>query len=335
MTAITTLIPAFKPEYLGETLLGLRRQSLRDFRVVLSDDSPGAAITDMIRDRRFGAVTDGMDLTVVRGPGNGRLNHLRLLDLWAGSTPFVHLLMDDDVLFPGFYRTHLQALAGGQHALSASARWLSQDDSRPAWSLPLPAAIEQSPLRFVPLDAAQLFPTVVSPCENWIGELSNIVFTADAAARYPRPPVDRLNYYGLLDIGAVLEAAGTRGIVFVRDHLSVFRQHGAQTTHHVGRHGHRVAMLAWAAYALHAWQQQRIDAREAVQAISITVKRCLDLYGEADPVMNEFYAIVQREGVSLAGLHLAYTKFWLDLLASNPATASQQSAAKSGEPAHA
>jgi hypothetical protein len=321
MTAITTLIPAFKPDYLGETLLSLRRQSVRDFRVVLSDDSPGGAITEMIRDRRFGAATDGLDLTVVRGPGNARLNHLRLLDLWAGATPFVHLLMDDDVLFPGFYRTHLQALASGPHAISASARWLSQDDSRPAWSLALPPVVEDSPLRFVPLDAAQLFPSVVPDCRNWIGELSNMLLTADAAARYPRPPAHGLNYYGLLDIGAVLEAAGARSVVFVRDHLSVFRQHAQQTTRGVGSHGHRVAMLVWAAYALHAWHQQRVDAREAVQGISVTVKRCLETYGEADPVMNEFFAIVQREGKSLAGLHLAFSTFWLALLASHPGTA--------------
>jgi hypothetical protein len=321
MTAITTLIPAFKPDYLGEALLGLRRQSVRDFRVIVSDDSPGGAITDMIRDRRFGAVTDGLDLTVVRGPGNARLNHLQLLDLWNGATPYVHLLMDDDVVFPGFYRTHLQALASGPHALSASARWLSQDDSRPAWSLPLPRVVEDSPQRFVALDAAQLFPTIVPVCENWIGELSNIVLTADAAARYPRPPAERLNYYGLLDIGAVLEAVGAGSMVFVRDHLSVFRQHAQQTTRGIGSHGHRVAMLVWATYALHAWQQQRIDARDAVQAISITVKRCLEAYGEDDPVMNQFFEIVQREGRSLAGLHLAYSRFWLALLASHPGTA--------------
>jgi glycosyltransferase involved in cell wall biosynthesis len=321
MTAITTLIPAFKPEYLGETLLSLRRQSVRDFRVVVSDDSPGAVITDMIRDRRFGAATDGLELTVVRGPGNGRLNHLRLVDLWAGSTPFMHLLMDDDVLFPGFYRAHLQAHARAAFSVTVSARWLSQDDAAPAWSLPLPAVVEDSPLRVVPLDAAQVFPTVVPGCENWLGELSNMVWTADAAAHYPRPPVDGLNYYGLLDVGAVLEAVGRQPVGFIREHLGVFRQHGRQTTHNVGGHGHKVCMLVWAAYALHAWAQQRIDARDTVRAISTTVRRCLDLYGEGDPVMDEFYALVQRRGGSLADLHTGFRAFWHTLLAAHPGTA--------------
>ena len=317
MTAITTLIPAYKPEYLGETLLALRRQSLRDFRVILSDDSPGAVITDMIRDRRFGAATDGMDLTVVRGPGNGRLNHLKLVDLWAGSTPFMHLLMDDDVPFPAFYRTHLQAHARSAFSVTVSARWLSQDDAAPAWSLPLPAFVEESEARVVTVDAARLFASVVPPCENWLGELSNMVWTAEAGARYPRPPAEGLNYYGLLDIGAVLEAVAHAPVGFIRDHLGVFREHGRQTTQGVGNLGHKICMLVWAAYGLHAWSQERIDARDAVRAISTTVRRCLDLYGEGDPVMDEFYGLVEHRGGSLAELHAGFREFWSRLLAAH------------------
>lgn len=321
MTTITTLIPAYKPEYLGETLMSLRRQSFRDFRVIVSDDSRDGAITTMLRDGRFAAATDGLNVLAVRGPGNARLNHLSLLDRWAGSSPFVHLLMDDDVVFPGFYQQHLAAHAGGAYGVSVSARWLSQDDSRPAWSLPIPPAIAASPLRAVPLDAAQVFASVVPTCDNWLGELSNMVFTADAATRYPRPPSAGLSYYGLLDVGAVLDAVCHRPMVYLTEHLGVFRQHAQQTTHGVGQHGHRVAMLVWAATALHAWAEKRIGAQDLLTAIGTTIKRCLHLYGEEDAVMNRFYALVQDEGRSLPGLHAAFTAFWLELLASHPATA--------------
>ena len=172
MTTITTLIPAYKPEYLGETLMSLRRQSFRDFRVVVSDDSPDGKIIALLRDGAFAAATDGLNVLAVRGPGNARLNHLSLLDRWAGSSPFVHLLMDDDVVFPNFDQSHLAAHAGGAYGVSVSARWLSQDDSRPAFALPVPAAIANSPLRAVPLQGDQVFATVVPGCENWLGELS-------------------------------------------------------------------------------------------------------------------------------------------------------------------
>jgi hypothetical protein len=321
MTTLTTLIPAYKPDYLGETLLSLRRQGFRDFRVIVSDDSPDATITTMLRDGHFAAATDGLNVLVVRGPRNARLNHLALLDRWAGSTPFVHLLMDDDVVFPGFYEAHLAAHASGEFGVSVSARWLSQGDAQPAWSLPIPAALAECPQRAVPLDAGFVFSTVVPGCENWLGELSNMVWSAAGAAHYPRPPADGLSYYGLLDIGAVLESVCHLPLVFVQERLGVFRQHAQQTTHGVGQHGHRVSMLVWAATALHAWRQGRIGAPEVVRAVSTTVRRCMDLYGERDEVMNRFFDIVQAEGRSLDGLHAAFTRFWLALLAAHPATA--------------
>jgi hypothetical protein len=332
MTAITTLIPAYKPDYLGETLLGLRRQSFRDFRVVVSDDSPGAVITDMIRDRRFGAATDGLDMTVVRGPGDARRNHEQLLDLWRQATPFVHLLMDDDVPFPEFYRVHLQAHLREKFSVTASARWLSKVDATPAWSLPLPAFIEDSPQHIVSVDAAQLFASVVPTCQNWVGELSNMLWSAEAAARYPRASTEGLSYCGLLDIGAVLETVSMRPLGFIREYLGVFRQHGGQTSVSVGSQGHKRGTIVWAAYALHAWAQGRIDDRAAVRAISTTVRRCLDSYGEGDPLMDEFYDLVQRRGGRLADLHAAFTAFWLQRLAPRPAPAAPSAALSAASP---
>ena len=324
MTKITTLIPAYKPDYLGEMFLGLKRQSVKDFRVILSDDSEGGAITDMIRDGRFGPLQQELNLTVVKGPGNARRNHQHLIDLYqagADRSPFVHFMLDDDVVFPDFYKTHLEAHAGGKYAVSVSARWLSQGDSRPAWSLPLPKFVTTSPMRAVPVNAKQLFSSVVAPCDNWLGELTNMVWSASGIRHYPKPPAAGLSYYGLLDISAVLEAAKHQPLVFVRDHLSVFRQHAEQTTRGVKSHGHRVTMLVWAAAALHAWKEKRITDQEAAQAIGITVQRCLKLYGEADEVMNQFFTIVQHQGTSLARLHDAFAAWWLPLLASHHSTA--------------
>lgn len=334
---ITTLIPAYKPDFLAEALDGLRRQTVRDFQVVISDDSPGAQITHMLRDGRFGAATQGLHLTVRRGPVNARRNHQQLVEHWAASpspSPFVHILCDDDVVFPGFYEMHLKAHAAGRYAVSASARWLSQHDSRPAWELPLPEFVRSSDRRTVKVDTAQLMRSVVVPCDNWLGELSNMLWSADGLRHWPLPPAEGLSFYGMLDISAVLAAAaGSRlPVAFIHDHLSVFRQHGDQTTHTVGSHGHRVTMLVWAACALHAWECKHIGDAEAVCAISTTVQRCLKLYGEQDEVMNRFFGLVQHEGKSLAGLHRAFTRFWLALLASHPGTAPAGAPAAAPQP---
>ena len=320
MPLITTLIPAYKKDFLGEVFSGLARQSFKDFQVILSDDSPDAEITRLLRDGHFGTSVQQLQITVVRGPCNARRNHERLIELWAGQTPLVHFHLDDDLIYPEFYRHHVEAHATGRFSVSITPRWLGSTAGKPAWTLPLPDFIEASPLHRVAVDVDTLIRSTVPKGENWVGELNNLVFAADAMARYPYPPADGLSYYGLMDIGAVIEAVKLAPAVFIRDHQSLFRQHDEQSTRSVGTHSHRIAMLVWAAMALHAWQEQRLSAAEAVQGVSLAVRRCLALYGEGDPVMDTFYGLVQQHGASLPQLHQAFTQFWLGLLSSHPST---------------
>lgn len=319
MSLITTLIPAYRADYLAELFAGLRRQSFKDFRVILSDDSPGAEITTLIREGRFGTLLDGLDMVVVRGPCNARLNHQALLDLWAGRTPLVHFHLDDDLIYPEFYAAHVEAHQGRRLAASVSRRWLSPSDGRPALAVPLPGFVRQDPNHLVEFGADALFATTVADCENWLGELSNMVFSAEGARHYPQPPARDLNYYGLLDIGFALEASRHLPLALIREHLGVFRQHPQQTTHNVGTHGSRIAFLAWVTYALAAWREGRLAAEQAVHAIAVASQRCLQHLGD-DPVIADYLAVLERHSGSLDALHAAYGEFWRGLLASQGAT---------------
>jgi hypothetical protein len=331
MPAITTLIPAYKKQFLGETLLGLARQTFRDFRVVLSDDSPGEEITQLLQAGHFGDITKHLDLTVVRGPKHARLNHQQLMDLWAGSTPFVHLMLDDDVVFPEFYRSHMVAHHGGRYSASVSRRWITHGDTRPVMPINQPAFVANSPLMHVPVDEQQLFSSMVPTCNNWIGEFSNIVMSAEGARCYPRPPASELSYYGWLDVGFLLTAVQKAPLVILRDHLGIFRQHPDQTTHHLRSHGGRVSSLAWVTSALQAWREGRIAPADVVTALSWNVRQCLERFGEDDPVINESFQLVAAHGASLPDLYAAWKPFWLRLLASHPVTAPATVAAQ--EPA--
>ena len=334
MATITTLIPAYKKEFLGEVFLGLRRQSFKDFRVVLSDDSPGDEISSLIRDGHYGHLLDGLNLEVQSGPKNARLNHRALLDHWAGSSPLVHIHLDDDVIYPEFYRQHAEAHATGRFAASVSRRWITQVDTRPVQAIELPKFVADSPLRIVPVNAKALFQSTVPTCNNWLGEFSNMVLSAPGLAHWPQASTSDLNYFGWLDIGYLLQAGQHLPVAVLREHLGLYRQHPAQTTHNMHAHGGLVSSMAWASYALQAWRDGRIDAKQAVHAISYTVLQCLKRYGEDSSVINEFLALVQTEGVSLERLYAAYTPFWLALLAKHPATrpAARAAAAPSALP---
>jgi hypothetical protein len=321
MPTITTLIPAYKKEFLGETLLGLARQTFRDFRVILSDDSPDDEITHLIAAGHYGDLSKSLDLQVVRGPKNARLNHQSLIDRWAGSSPFVHLQLDDDVVFPEFYRSHMAAHQAGRFSASISRRWVTHGDTRPVMGINQPQVVAQSPLLHVPVDADTLFRTMVPTCNNWIGEFTHMVMSAEGARTYPRPPVDDLSYYGWLDVGFVLTAVQTAPLVIVRDHLGIFRQHAAQTTHQMKSGIGRVSSLAWVTTALLAWREGRITSADVVTAIKWNVHQCLERFGEDDAVINESFDLIQAHGADLERLCAAWRPFWLRLLASHPATA--------------
>ncbi|MEW6706712.1 MAG: glycosyltransferase family A protein [Pseudomonadota bacterium] len=320
MTTITTLIPAYKKDYLAEVFWGLARQTFKDFRVILSDDSPDAEITRLIRDGHFAGPLAKLNLTVVRGPCNARRNHEQLLELWAGQTPLVHFHLDDDIIYPDFYRSHATAHGRAPCGVSVSRRWLSGSDGRPALELPIPDAIAQRNERIVDVGSETLFATTAAVCENWLGELSNMVLSADAARLYPMPPLNGLSYYALLDIGLVLEVSRHLPVVFIQDHLGVFRQHAEQTTtRNRHTHGGRVAFLAWVTYALAAWREHRISAQQAVNAVQIASRRILQHFAD-DEVMAVYFGLLERHAADLDQLHAAYTRFWNQLLASNDAT---------------
>lgn len=321
MALITTLIPAYKPEFLGELLLGLLHQSCRDFKVILSDDSPGEHITGLLRRGYYGSAVAALDIECVPGPKHPRLNQRALIERWNGRSPFVHMHLDDDVIYPDFYRTHLAAHAAGPFSASVSRRWTSHVDARPVHGFEWPDFVASSPLRQVPVDAQTLFQSMLPGCANWMGEFSNMLISATGAAAWPWPRSGEDNYFGWPDVGFLLEAVQRAPIAVVNEHLSVFRQHSEQTTRKMHNHGGRVSSLAWATYALLGWRQGRISARQAVQAISINVRQCLQRYGEDDAVINRFLAIVQHEGTSLEALYRSYMPFWHGLLASDRATA--------------
>ena len=320
MPLITTLIPAYKKAHLAEALIGLRRQSIKDFKVIVSDDSPDDEITSLLREGSLKEAASGLDLEVVRGPKNGRRNHQFLLTQWYGSTPFVHFHLDDDVIYPDFYRQHLEAHAGGPYSISVSRRWFGDVTAAPTQGVALPDCVAGSPLHVVPVDASTLFKTTVPTCTNWLGEFTNMLISADAALLWPLPPEEGISYYGWMDVGMLLTAVQQRPVAVIREHLSVFRRHPEQSTHRYHNHSGRVASLAWAVYAMQAWREQRISHRDAVAAISHTVMQCFKRHGEDDPVINEFYDIVQHEGVSLDRLIRAFTPFWQTLLRSDDST---------------
>ena len=314
MTSIATLIPAYKIDYLAELFLGLRTQTFKDFRVVLADDSPGAAITQAIRSGAFDALIAPLNLLVVRGPTLGSFKNIQfLIDRWGHDTPLVHVHLDDDVIYPDFYRAHALAHLQQRAGASVSLRWVTSSDGRPAGMLPLPAFLDDQPQRILSIGAEQLFANTVPQCENWLGELSNTVLSAEAVRRYRQSSMEGLSYYGLGDIGMLLDVSRHAPIAFIRDHLSGFRSNPQQSSANLHSFAVRCGFIAWAALALAGWRDRRISDQQAQQSLAITVQRCRQHHA-ADAQVSQFVAMAEKHRADLPRLYDEFRAFWSSFL---------------------
>ncbi len=317
MTTLMTLIPAYKADYLAELFLGLRQQSFKDFRVVLSDDSPGGSITELIRSGAFENLIESLDLVVVQGPRQGSLKNIHhLIDGWAAQAPLVHVMLDDDIVYPDFYRSH--ALVHGRSATGASVsqRWLTTSDGRPGATLAIPNFFDDVSERLCYLDAATLFPTTVSNCHNWLGEMSNMVLSQEAAQRLRSSTMNGLSYYGLGDIGMLLDISRQAPVVLIRDHLGGFRSHPQQTTQNRKSFAVKCAHLAWVALALAGWRGGHLSTEQTQASLAISASLCMNEFA-TDPSLSEFFDIVISDARNLTAFDEHFAAWWARILSTD------------------
>ena len=314
---LVTLIPAYKPDYLGELFLGLATQSFKDFRVVVSDDSPGGAITELLKSRVLEPLLRTLDVVVVQGPRRGSVSNVRhLIEGFASHGRLVHLLMDDDLVYPDFYRAHVQAHARGTVGASVSQRWLTAADGRPGASLPLPAFLDELGDRVVYLDAEAMFSTTAACAQNWLGEFSNTVLAQAAAARVARTEIEGLSYFGLADIGVMLDVSRIAPIAFIRDHLGGFRSHPNQTTQSTQSFALKCGYVAWVALALGGRRAGHLNDAQTLGSLATSIGRCVAQFGN-DPTLAELFTMASSIGTDLPAFDRWFAGWWSRLLGTN------------------
>jgi hypothetical protein len=249
---VTTLIPAYKTKYLVDLLTGLRVQTLPVQRIIISDDSPGGEFSAALMSAEMARYRGGLPIEVYSGPRAGAYqNFQHLVKLWGGSSEFVHLLLDDDVLYPDFFERHSAAHAEGDFSCSISARWTSNERGQPIEGMPIPDSVWGDPRRLVPMDAAAMFTSTVPQCQNWLGEFSNCIFRRENAALLLNPQFAGVSYAGLWDLGFFLAASLAAPVAYIQERLGAFRAGGGNSADLQGKHM-KAAHLGYVALALGA-----------------------------------------------------------------------------------
>ncbi|MBX3620022.1 MAG: glycosyltransferase [Rhizobacter sp.] len=300
---ITTLIPAYKSQFLPELLQSLRRQTRPVGKIIFSDDSPGGEYRATLFSDALAPLRRGLDIECVEGPrkGGGYANMVNLLKVWGGRSELLHLLLDDDVVYPEFYERHLVAHASAQVSCSISRRWTANEEGRPLESLPLPPGIAGHPHRMVTLDEGLVFMTTAIEGKNWFGEFSNAVFHQSTAEALLKPEFGGVSYAGLWDLGAFMAASLVAPVAFIQDHLGYFRTSPSGNSSKFFGPYMKGAHLGYVALVMGAVRLGKYTPEQARPSYANLALAMAQRYGSQDD-MKPFIALLPRmaEGDALA-----------------------------------
>jgi len=285
--SLVTLIPAYKPKYLGDLLLSLWQQSVKPGRVVVSDDSPQASFTQALADPQVAHVVAGLHIEVVRGPCRGSSANWQFLTRHhMGDAEFFHLLLDDDVIYPGFYERHLQAHALGHFPVTVSRRWTANESGMPLRDLPVPVAVAQGRDALLSIDAPALFASTCARGSNWLGETSNAVYRAGWGHTIADPQVGGISYIGLDDIGSFLRCTLDRPVLYINDHLGYFRTSPDQNSAQTYGRPLKLAHLAYIALSVIGHRAGQISAEQLHGCVMAVGAAVLHHYGSQDDLVD-------------------------------------------------
>lgn len=281
---ITTLIPAYKTAYLAELLNALRLQTVRPHRVVVSDDSPQGVFRETLFSAPYRPLHAGLNIEVVEGPRTGAPDNVRqLMRIGTDGADLLHVMLDDDVVYPTFYERHLAAHASGDFSCSVSRRWTADERGQPTSGQPVPAAVASHAARMLSIGDEVLFATAVLCCNNWLGEYSHAVFRADCRDLIADPQLGGVSCAGLWDLGAFVAASLRRPLCHLQDHLGFFRISAGQNSSQLMSPIMKGAHLGYAAIAIGGLRLGRVDPAQARRCFAAMLPTIKQRYGaEAD-----------------------------------------------------
>lgn len=277
---ITTLIPAYKKKYIPDILNSLRYQTRPVQRILVSDDSPNGEYRQELFSDRLRPLVAGLNIEVCDGPRKGAYENVKhVVRAWGNSSELVHLMFDDDVIYPEFYERHLIAHASSSFSCSISPRWTAGEDGTLLAGQSPPKAVSVSSNRILSLDADVMFLTTVAECKNWFGEFSNTVMRADTTDLLFRPEMGGVSYAGLWDLGYFLAASLRAPVGYLQDHLGYFRTGGSGNSANIFGPFVKAGILGYAALAMGG---QRIG--------KLSLSQATECYARIASVANHYYA---------------------------------------------
>jgi len=226
----------------------------------------------------------------------------------------VHILFDDDILYPTFYAEHVKAHTQEAIGASVSYRWFTNELGQPFMTTPVPAFLQQSNNQVDFIGADELFASVVPSCDNWLGEFSNTVFSADAVQLYKRSRMEDIAYYGLGDVGLLLEISLYAKVAIIKNYLGGFRQNAQQNTVNYDSPVFKCGTVAWVALALASYKLGKITAQQLQHTVQL-IQGAVNARFQQTVDMQGFIQLFNAHAPDSVAFEQAFLPLWQQLLA--------------------
>lgn len=311
---ITTLIPAYRADYLIDVFRGLAGQTYKNFKVIISDDSPGQRISEMIKSGVYAEYTKSLHITLMSGPRDEINNHNKLIKYWAGSSALAHVHHDDDYIFPNFYEKHIEAHTRNDILLSASGRWFAKADGIPCQAPATAEFLADAPAQFKTLTSSEVIKSLILHTRNWMGEVTNMVISSKAWEHNPFIPNLTDPYHGLTDVSLIIKCAAAGTIAYTSEKCGVYRIHEQQGTMSTGSRQWIIPRLCWVSYCLQAWKDGYLSEGECIMALESALQFCARELKDNQAWMT-LKAQLMNSGSSLNAFADVFEEGWTDIKA--------------------
>jgi hypothetical protein len=312
----TTVIPAYKSQYLLELLACLVQQTEAPDQIIFSDDSPDESFIRILNSEPVKSMVAHLNISVIKGPRKGgHANFAQCIRAWGGRTELLHILCDDDIVYPHFYAQHRLAHRSGTFSSSVSRRWYANEAGQPVrQGLNVPEIVADHPQKMISLDVGVLFATTVGRVGNWLGEVSNTVMRAEVAELIIERQYDGIYFAGLEDLGAFVCGAVGNPLCFINEHLGFFRQSASQNSAQTMAPPLKCAVLAYIALSIIGRNAGLLSAQQVHHCVDIIGQNVLWHYrDEAD--LADMRQVLPDMMAGVAGSEARFLACWNDYIA--------------------
>lgn len=250
MEELTVLIPAYKKNYIKDTISSLHNQKFKKFNIIVSDDSPRGNIKDEF-EKQLKTINWKPKIQYHLGKRIGPATNIKfLLDIWKQSSDYVHILFDDDIIYPDFYQKSIDNIKKLKTSIHINKRYISNHNRTKIKKIETPKNFSTSETHKIEKKNKNLFHSVIFERNNWLGELSFAVFTKKSVESLYKGKITDTCFYGLNDIGSYLERNLHEAISFSNTELGEFRINPYQTGGNSSSFILQSASIAWLALAI-------------------------------------------------------------------------------------